>query len=154
MKTQLHAAAASIALLCITAFWIATCVSELLLSPADVVEVKRGVVRAMWVLIPALATTGMTGFFLGRGNPSPLVSRKQRRMAFIALNGLCVLLPSALFLYDRAATGRFDLPFRIVQSIELAAGAANILLMSLNLRDGLKLTGRLRLGRDRAHISG
>jgi hypothetical protein len=31
-----------------------------------------------------------------------------------------------------------------VQAVELVAGAANILLMSLNIRDGLRLSGRLK----------
>ena len=31
-----------------------------------------------------------------------------------------------------------------LQALELAAGAANLSLMGLNIRDGLKLSGRLR----------
>jgi hypothetical protein len=64
-------------------------------------------------------------------------------MPFIALNGLLVLVPCAVFLQLRAAQGDFGAAFAVVQGIELLAGAANLVLMSLNLRDGLALTGRI-----------
>jgi hypothetical protein len=35
----------------------------------------------------------------------------------------------------------------VVQVIELLAGAANLTLMGLNMRDGLRMSGRLRVGR-------
>jgi hypothetical protein len=42
---------------------------------------------------------------------------------------------------------RFDALFYAVQALELAAGAVNIALLSLNMRDGLRMTGRLRPAR-------
>ena len=65
-------------------------------------------------------------------------------MPFIAANGLLVLIPSALFLALKARTGQFDLSFYLVQALELAAGATNLTLLGLNMRDGLKMKGRLR----------
>ncbi|WP_269933435.1 hypothetical protein [Aminobacter sp. HY435] len=38
-----------------------------------------------------------------------------------------------------AEDGRFDAAFFAVQALELAAGAVNIALLSLNMRDGLAL---------------
>ncbi|MCK6629053.1 MAG: hypothetical protein L6R45_28235 [Anaerolineae bacterium] len=35
------------------------------------------------------------------------------------------------------------MPLTLLQGLELAAGAVNIGLMRLNIRDGLRLTGRL-----------
>lgn len=43
-----------------------------------------------------------------------------------------------------AAAGSFDTAFYVVQAIELLAGAANVALMGLNARDGLRMAGRLR----------
>jgi len=57
----------------------------------------------------------------------------------IAANGLLVLVPSAFLLSSLATAGRFDSLFTIVQAIELVAGATNIALLSLNMRDGLSL---------------
>jgi hypothetical protein len=40
-----------------------------------------------------------------------------------------------------ARCAEFDTSFYFVQTLELAAGAANITLLGLNLRDGLRMTG-------------
>jgi hypothetical protein len=64
-------------------------------------------------------------------------------MPFIAGNGLLILIPAALFLDRLASRGEFGALFYAVQTLELIAGAVNLTLMSLNARDGLRLTGRL-----------
>ena len=66
-------------------------------------------------------------------------------MPLIAANGVLVLIPSALFLASEARAAEFDASFYVVQALELAAGATNITLLGLNMRDGLKMKGRLRL---------
>lgn len=93
----------------------------------------------MLVLIPAMAAAGGSGFSLGKGWKSPAVLRKKRRMQIIAANGILILVPSAVFLASRAAVGEFDRAFAAVQAIELIAGAVNITLLSLNMRDGFAL---------------
>lgn len=66
-------------------------------------------------------------------------------MPIIAANGILILIPSALFLASKATSGEFDTSFYAVQLIELVAGAVNLTLLSLNMRDGLQLTrGRRR----------
>jgi hypothetical protein len=66
-------------------------------------------------------------------------------MPLIAANGILVLIPAALFLAYKAGEGDFDAAFNAVQALELTAGAVNITLLGLNMRDGLKLRkGRLR----------
>ena len=69
---------------------------------------------------------------------------KKKRMPFIALNGLLILVPSAFFLASKSATGDFDAWFYGVQAIELVAGAINLSPMGLNIGDGLTMSGRLR----------
>ncbi len=143
MKSRLHAIVGAIALACIGTFWVSTLVSELFLSEASVVAVKNGVLAAMWLLIPAMAATGASGLALSRGRSGRLVAVKQRRMKVIAANGILVLLPCAFSLASMARAGRFDTLFYAVQGLELAAGAVNLVLLALNMRDGLRLTGRL-----------
>lgn len=65
-------------------------------------------------------------------------------MPFIAGNGLLILIPAALYLATLASRGEFGGLFYAIQTIELVAGAVNLMLMSLNIRDGFRLTGRLR----------
>ena len=73
-----------------------------------------------------------------------LIATKLRRMPLIATNRLLVLIPSALFLASKARAAEFDGVFHSVQALELAAGAANISLLGLNMRDGLRMKGWLR----------
>lgn len=92
-----------------------------------------------------MAAVGISGFALSKGRRGPLVAAKRKRMPLIAANGILVLLPSAFFLASRASAGAFDATYYAVQAAELAAGAVNILLLGLSLRDGLRMKGRLRL---------
>ena len=50
---------------------------------------------------------------------------------------------AAFYLESSAASGVFDAAFYAVQILELVAGATNLTLMGLNIRDGLTLTGRI-----------
>ena len=141
---MIHPVAGAIALLTILTFWLSTLFAELFGSEAFVVSVKSSIPWGFFVLIPALTTTGGTGFALSKGSRSGVVGAKLRRMPFIAANGLLVLIPAALFLAFKARAGEFDTAFYAVQALELLAGATNITLLALNMRDGLRLKGRLR----------
>lgn len=143
MKSKLHALAGAIALLCIGAFWTSSLASELFFDERSVVQVKNGILRAMWLLIPAMAAAGASGFALGKGRSGRLLDAKKRRMRLVAANGILILLPSAFALASMANAGRFDALFYAVQALELLAGAVNVVLIALNMRDGLRLGGRL-----------
>ena len=106
--------------------------------------VKSAIPWGFLVLIPALITAGGSGFALTKGRRAGLVSAKIKRMPIAAANGILILIPSALFLASKAKAGEFDTLFYAVQALELAAGAVNITLLGLNMRDGLKMKGRLR----------
>jgi hypothetical protein len=144
MKSRAHAIFGSIAMLCILSFWTSTLISELFLSQSAIVAVKGMILQAMWILIPAMVATGGSGFSLAKGRSGRLVESKKKRMPFIALNGLLVLLPSAIYLHSKAQSGTFDTSFYAIQAVELVAGAINLWLLSKNMYDGLKLAGRMR----------
>jgi len=65
-------------------------------------------------------------------------------MPFIAINGILVLIPCAVLLDHWASVGVFDTDFYMVQGVELLAGATNLILMGMNMRDGLRMSGRFR----------
>ncbi len=144
MKKIVHPVAGTIAMLCIGSFWLSTLVSELFLSQEAVLLVKHSILQAMWIMIPAMAATGGSGFALSGERKGNLLGSKKKRMQFIAANGLLVLLPCAFYLHGKAAAGEMDTAFYVLQVVELVAGAANFSLMAMNFRDGLKLSGRLR----------
>lgn len=144
MKPLIHRIAALIAMLTIATFFSSTLVVELFGSQQSITMVKALIVMpGLFILIPAIAITGASGFALSKTHHGRLVERKMRRMPFIALNGLFILLPSAIYLNRWAAAGSFDMEFYIVQGLELTAGAINLILMGLNMRDGLKVAGKL-----------
>jgi len=128
MKPVLHAIAGTIALLTILTFWTSTLLSEIFGTHAQIATVKTAVLYGMLLLIPAMIAAG--------------ASRKAMRMKFIAANGALILLPSAFFLASKAQSGAFDTVFYSVQTLEVIAGAVNITLLSLNMRDGLALRRR------------
>jgi hypothetical protein len=144
MTKIIHPAAGTLAVLMIAIFWLSTVLSELFASQATVTIVKTVIPWGLLVLIPTLAATGGTGFALAQGRRSGQIGAKVKRMPLIAANGILILVPAALFLASKAKSDEFDLVFYTVQALELAAGAANITLLGLNMRDGLKMKGRLR----------
>jgi hypothetical protein len=131
--------------LCLVTFFVSTVLTELFGSHAAVAQLKSLIVTpGLWIMIPAMAAAGGSGMFLGKSRKGRLVDAKKKRMPFIAANGLLVLVPCAIVLNRWAAAGAFDSTFYGVQVIELIAGAANFALMGLNVRDGLRMAGRLR----------
>ncbi|MBN9669648.1 hypothetical protein [Roseibium aggregatum] len=140
MLSIVHKVSAALATGLITSFWVATAVSELFLGPVAVVWVKTLIPYGFLILIPALAAAGGTGFKLARGKGGGVVGAKRKRMPFLAANGVLVLIPAALYLAAKAQAGDFDTSFYVLQAVELVAGAVNLTLLGLNIRDGRRLT--------------
>ncbi len=145
MKQLIHRIAAITATLCIAGFFTSTVIVELFGSHESIATIKSLIVApGLFILVPAIAVTGGTGFALAKVRRGRLVKRKMKRMPFIGANGLLVLLPAAILLDQWAASGAFDSKFYLVQGLELLAGLVNLTLMGFNMRDGLKMSGRLR----------
>jgi len=145
MTKIVHPLAGALAILTIATFWLSTVFSELFGSQTVITSVKTAIPWGFLLLVPALAAAGGSGFALARERRgAALVASKMKRMRIIAANGILILMPSALFLASKATAGEFDAAFYALQALELVAGATNLALLGLNMRDGLKLTGRLR----------
>lgn len=143
MKTKIHALAGCIGFLTILTFWTSTVVTELFASHETIAAIKSMILPGMFILIPAMAIAGGSGMAMGKKRTDAQALAKKKRMPIIAANGLLILLPSAIFLASKAARGEFDGWFYGVQALELMAGAANLTMMGLNIRDGLRMTGRI-----------
>ncbi|WP_322514678.1 hypothetical protein SR870_16780 [Rhodopseudomonas palustris] len=142
MIRTLHPVAGIIAFLTILCFWLSTVAVELGGDPEGIAAVKRAILWGLLLLVPSIALAGASGFRLGGRSQHPDVASKRRRMPIIAINGIAVLVPCAFFLQQRADAGLFDQSFAVVQAIELVAGAVNLTLLGLNIRDGFRLTHR------------
>jgi len=145
MPKRAHFFAGILATACIATFFLSTIVVEVCGSRPSVANLKSLIVMpGLWILVPSIAITGSSGLFLAKTRKGRIVDSKKRRMPIIAANGLLILIPCAVVLNRWAAAGAFDATFYIVQAVELLAGASNLTLMGLNIRDGLRLSGRLR----------
>ncbi len=143
MTNKIHPIAAVIATFCIATFFTSSILVELFGSHESIAMVKSLIVMpGLFILVPAIAATGATGFTLAKNRKGRLVESKMKRMPFIGANGLLVLLPAAIFLDQWASAGSFDTTFYIVQGLELIAGAINLTLMGMNIRDGLRMSGK------------
>ena len=142
MLKVIHPIAGLLALITISVFWISTVSTELIGQAAMIVTVKTAIPWGFILLISALMVTGGSGFSLSKHRSGRLVDVKRQRMTVIAANGIFVLVPAAFFLAFKADAGELDLWFSSVQLLELLAGAINITLLALNLRDGIRLSGR------------
>ena len=140
---KVHAVAGTLALLIILAFFCSTVIVELGGDIAVIAAVKRTIAYGLALLIPAMAAVGLTGSRLSSRSQARPILVKRKRMAVVAANGLLVLTPCALALHWLASSGSFGLLFYLIQGLELVAGPVNIALIALNIRDGLKLSGRL-----------
>jgi hypothetical protein len=140
----IHPVAGAVAIITIATFWFSTALTELFATQATVALVKTTIPWGFLLLVPALMAAGGSGFALARGRRAGLIGAKVKRMPFIAANGVLVLIPAALFLAFKARAAEFDAVFYAVQALELAAGAVNITLLVLNMRDGLKMKGWFR----------
>jgi hypothetical protein len=143
MLKRIHPIAGLIGFLTILTFWTSTVLSELSGSVQAISAVKQAIPWGLLILAPALIVTGASGFRMAGSSSNARILAKKGRMPLIAGNGLLILIPCALYLATLASRGEFGNLFYAVQAVELVAGAVNLALMSLNIRDGLRLTGRL-----------
>ena len=147
MVSTIHRIAAIAAFLMILSFFTSSLLvevlnefwPELLGGQSAIVAVKAYIANAVWLLILLMIVTGLTGNKMApkvKGGP---IGSKKKRMPIIALNGLLVLLPAALYLNHLATVGQFDTWFYSIQAVELLAGGINLSLMALNIRDGVRM---------------
>jgi hypothetical protein len=94
--SRVHVSAALLGTVMIALFFSSTVVVEVAGNHRAIAWVKSRIVTpGLFVLVPAIAVTGATGFALSRGLRSVLVARKKGRMPIIAGNGLLILVPAA-----------------------------------------------------------
>lgn len=138
-----HPLAGGLATLLVAALLTITVVTELFGGTAAIVRVKTMIPLALTLVIPALILAIGSGAVVGARWRSGTATTKRRRSQLLAVNGAVVLLPAALFLAWKAHAGALDAAFYAVQAIEIAAGTLALALLLLNVRDGLRMSGRL-----------
>ena len=120
---------------------VSTIVAELSGNLLTVATTKQIILWGLLVLVPCIAFTGLSGYQITGKASRGLVLTKFKRMRAIGINGICVLVPCAFFLAFRASELKFGWPFYSVQCLEFLAGSINLVLLGMNFRDGLRMSG-------------
>jgi len=142
---RIHPIAATLATLLIALFFTSTVIVELIGKPELITTLKSLILYGVYLLIPASIGAGLSGFKMLKRVPTKgILATKAKRMKIIGANGLLILLPCAIALDYLATQGDFGSLFVTIQAIELIAGPVNLILMGLNMRDGLSLTKKRR----------
>ena len=139
---KIHVVATAVAMVTILSFFTASLYAETVGDTALILATKIAILYALPLMIFAMPTLALTGNILAGKRQSPLVRIKQRRMKAVAINGM-ILVALAVFLFTRAHGGRIDPVFLSAQAVELLLGAINLLLLGLNVKDGLRLSGKV-----------
>ena len=138
-----HIIATSIAVLTIGCFFSFSIIAEIIGNHEFITQVKTVILYGLPILLLAMPMLGITGKKLAGKSKSPIVATKMKRMKFVAFNGV-VLISLAVYLYFRAINSNIDSTFLGVQIIELLFGAINLTLLGLNIKAGMKLSGRIK----------
>lgn len=139
---QVHRLAGTAALLLAFSFLSATAYAELMHDPALIYRVKKFIVLTIPLMLVLMPLSALSGRKMAGKSRNPIIKRKSRRLRFIAINGIMLVL-LAILLYLKAAGRNFDTGFWVLQALELMLGALNIVLLALMARDGMKLSGRI-----------
>ncbi|MBD2757456.1 hypothetical protein [Spirosoma validum] len=140
---KIHIAATLVAILTIGSFLTASLVAELSGSETVIKNIKEAILFALPLLLVAMPAVALSGNKLAGKSNHPIVLAKQKRMRFITLNGLC-LIGLAFFLYYRSHYQAIDGIFFITQIAEFGLGLTNLVLLGLNSRSGVQLSGRFK----------
>jgi len=145
MKGMVHAAAGVLGFILVATFSTSTVISGLIGSPEVIATVKTAIFGGLFVLLPALAGAGATGMSLLGKRQDPVALTKQVRGPRAFMSTLLIGVPTAGFLWFRASAGTFDTLYYGAQGLELALQAFCLVMIGLNIRDGLSLRGRIRM---------
>ena len=139
---SIHMVATAVATVTILIFFTLSLATELHGDEELIKSVKTAILRALPILLFAMPALAISGNKLAGASRSVLVRQKQQRMKMTMINGI-ILASLAVFLYYRANYQTIDNVFLYAQVAELFFGLFNLILIGLNIKAGLKLSGRM-----------
>ena len=140
MQRKLHRAMGLGALIMTAIGWLATVAALAFAGEATLAGVKMFNLFNIGIQISFLLVVAITGRIMAINRmKEPAIQRKWRRMGLAVALSLVVLAPASVYLALWEKEHMNTSSFIMVQAAELLAGAAVILLLWANLRDGLAL---------------
>ena len=138
---KIHVIATVIAIMTIGSFFICSLVAEVNGDKTLIKNVKEVILFSLPLLLIAMPALRITGNVLAGKSQSPIILAKRKRMRFVLINGIA-LIALACFLYYRSHYKAIDNIFLAAQFAEFALGLTNLVLIGMNIKSGLRLSGR------------
>ena len=150
IQRKLHRAMGIGALAMTALAWFGTVFALIAGGEALLAGMKMLILFNIGIQISFLLVVAITGRLLAIGRMNEArIRRKWQRMNLAVAFTLVVLLPASVYLALWEKQTMSSMSFAAVQAAELVAGAAVMLLLWANLRDGLALA-RAHMGREGA----
>lgn len=140
---KIHLIATIVATLTILTFFTLSLIAETNGNDDVIKNVKSFILYALPIMVLAMPILKITGDKLNFRSDDPLIVVKKKRMEFMLINGLCLVV-IAVFLYYRSHFQTIDNVFLLVQITEFGLGLTNLSLIFLNARDGFRLSERIK----------
>jgi hypothetical protein len=139
MNRLAHKISTTFGVILVFLFLISTVISEVFGSLETITTVKRFIMYGVLVLIPIILVATVSGQSLAGTNNHLIILKKKKRMTWIGLNTIIVLIPSAIALYFLSSAENWGIWYVTIQVLEITSGITSVILMGLNIRDGIKL---------------
>ena len=91
-----HRISSMTAYMFIMSFFTSTVFVELFGDQQAIVAVKTYISYAIWAVVPLMAAAGITGAKMAPKVKKGPIAAKKKRMPFVAMNGVLILLPAAI----------------------------------------------------------
>ncbi|MDL1913077.1 MAG: hypothetical protein FDW93_00910 [Bergeyella sp.] len=140
---RIHLIATIIAALTIATFFTLSLIAEIKGDKILIKGVKAFILCALPIMVLAMPTLKITGDQLAGKSKNLLVLAKVKRMKWVIVNGMGLML-LAVFLYYRSHYQSIDDIFFVAQIAEFGLGLTNLTIVILNARDGFQLSGILK----------
>ena len=141
--SKIHKVAGITALFVISSFFLSSVYGEIIGKHELILAIKTYIVYTIPIMLILMPVCAITGKKMAGKSKSPVVKSKNKRVKFIAINGI-ILITLALVLYKRAVNGEIDITFLTIQVVEFNFGLTNIIMLGLMIRDGRILTGKIK----------
>lgn len=141
--SKIHKILGILALLVISSFFLSSFYGEINGNHSIILSIKTFIVFTIPIMLVLMPTCAIIGKKIAGKSKSPIIKSKNKRVKFIALNGI-ILITLAIVLYQRAVNGKIDDTFLTIQIVEFIFGFTNIVMLGLMIRDGRILTGKTK----------
>jgi cytochrome bd-type quinol oxidase subunit 1 len=134
-----HIAGSMVAVITIGVFFFSSLASAFYYDKDFTFLVKSGIFYTLPILLISMPMVVITGNKLAGNSVHPLLLEKKKRMKFIGINGVLLVMIACLLFYW-AKKSDYSQAFTIIQVLELLLGFINLLLLIKNFQTGRKLS--------------